>query len=180
MEGGRQADRRIAVTTEPWGADFGWPRLRRAAFRKLGQQPSCAGDFSPAAIIKHDLDFSRNRRGMVKRDSRTIVFDVSSHGFGHLGQIAPVFVELIAQHPTACVVVRSTHAASVVNNILGFHVDLHEPPPEATLVMLDPIAVDIAASAETYRALHARWDEDLGPARSRSYRAPKPISRSVP
>ena len=59
---------------------------------------------------------------MVKRDSRTIVFDVSSHGFGHLGQIAPVIIELIAQHPTARVVVRNTHAASVVNNILGFHV----------------------------------------------------------
>jgi hypothetical protein len=41
---------------------------------------------------------------MVKRDSRTIVFDVSSHGFGHLGQIAPVIVELIAHHPTARVV----------------------------------------------------------------------------
>jgi hypothetical protein len=54
---------------------------------------------------------------MVKRDSRTIVFDVSSHGFGHLGQIAPVLAELIAQHPTTRVVVRSTHAASVVKNI---------------------------------------------------------------
>ena len=68
---------------------------------------------------------------MVKRDSRTIVFDVSSHGFGHLGQIAPVIIELIAQHPTARVVVRNTHAASVVKNILGFDVDLDEPPPEA-------------------------------------------------
>jgi hypothetical protein len=98
---------------------------------------------------------------MVKRDSRTIVFDVSSHGFGHLGQISPVIVELIAQHPTARVVVRNTHAASVVKNILGFDVDLDEPPPEATLVMLDPTAVDKAASAEAYRALHARWDDDL-------------------
>ena len=68
---------------------------------------------------------------MVKRDSRTIVFDVSSHGFGHLGQIAPVVTELIAQHPTARIVVRSTHAASVVNHILGYHVDLDGPPPEA-------------------------------------------------
>ena len=98
---------------------------------------------------------------MVKRDSRTIVFDVSSHGFGHLGQIAPVIIELIAQHPTARVVVRNTHAASVVKNILGFDVDLDEPPPEATLVMLDPTAVDKAASAKAYRALHARWDDDL-------------------
>jgi len=98
---------------------------------------------------------------MVKRDSRTIVFDVSSHGFGHLGQIAPVLAELIAQHPTTRVVVRSTHAASVVKNILGFDVDLDDPPPEATLVMLDPTAVDKAASAEAYRALHARWVEHL-------------------
>jgi hypothetical protein len=97
----------------------------------------------------------------VKRDSQTIVFDVSSHGFGHLGQIAPVVTELIAQHPTTRVVVRSTHAASVVKHVLGFDVDLDEPPPEATLVMLDPTTVDIAASAEAYRALHARWDEHL-------------------
>jgi hypothetical protein len=141
-----------------------WPattELLLAIDRACGPLKGCAGDFSPAAIIKHDLDFSQNRRDKVKRDSRTIVFDVSSHGFGHLGQIAPVIVELIAQHPTARVVVRSMHAASVVNNILGSDVDLDEPPPEATLVMLDPTAVDIAASAEAYRALHARWDQDL-------------------
>ncbi len=98
---------------------------------------------------------------MVKRDSRTIVFDVSSHGFGHLGQIAPVVTEMIAQHPSTPVVVRSTHAASVVKNILGFDVDLDKPPAEATLVMLDPTIVDKAASAEAYRALHARWDQNL-------------------
>jgi hypothetical protein len=98
---------------------------------------------------------------MAKQDSRTIVFDVSGHGFGHLGQIAPVIIELIAQHPTARVVVRTAHAASVVNNILGLHVDLDEPPPETTLVMFDPSAVDAAASAEAYRALHARWGEHL-------------------
>ena len=49
----------------------------------------------------------------------------------------------------------------MVKHILGFDVDLDEPPPEATLVMLDPTTVDIAASAEAYRALHARWDENL-------------------
>jgi hypothetical protein len=83
---------------------------------------------------------------MVKRGSRTIVFDVSRHGFGHLGQIAPVVTGMIAQHPTTRVVVRSTHAASLVKNNLGCHVDLDEPPPEASLVMLDPTTVDIAAS----------------------------------
>jgi hypothetical protein len=93
--------------------------------------------------------------------SRTVVFDVSSHGFGHLGQVAPVIQMLVAQHPSARFVVRSTYAAPVVRNFVGFGVELDKPPPEATLVMHGPTIVDAMASAAVYRALHASWDEHL-------------------
>jgi hypothetical protein len=57
----------------------------------------------------------------------------------------------------------------VVKHILGFNVDLDEPLLEAGLVMLDPTTVDIAASAEAYRALHARWDQTLSATEVRAY-----------
>ena len=98
---------------------------------------------------------------MAKHEHRTIVIDVSSHGLGHLGQITPVIQGLIGTHPTARIIVRSTHAASVVRDFVGSGVALDTPPPEATLVMRGPTVIDEAASAAAYRALHARWDEHL-------------------
>lgn len=98
---------------------------------------------------------------MAKQDLRTIVVDVSGHGFGHLGQITPVIIELMRQYASVRVIVRSNHAASVIHSIVGSRIDRDEPPPEATLVMRTPTIVDVEASAEAYHALHARWDEHL-------------------
>jgi hypothetical protein len=98
---------------------------------------------------------------MVKQGPRTIVIDVSSHGLGHLGQITPVIQGLIGAHPTARIIVRSTHAAPVVRSFVGSRVELDTPPPEATFVMRGPTVIDEAESAAAYRALHARWDDHL-------------------
>ena len=90
-----------------------------------------------------------------------IVFDVSSHGFGHLGQIAPVITRLISQYPLVRIIVRSMHPASVIYAMLPKNVAICEPPPEATLVMKAPAMVDGFASAEAYRVLHESWDDHL-------------------
>lgn len=98
---------------------------------------------------------------MTKQYSHAIAIDVSGHGLGHLGQITPVVQELVARHPTARVIVRAAHAASVVRDFVGSGVELDQAPPEATLVMRSPTIVDAAASAHAYRALHAEWDAHL-------------------
>lgn len=99
---------------------------------------------------------------MVKQDFRTIVVDVSGHGLGHIGQITPIIQALVEAHPKVRVIVRSPHPTSVIRSFVGATVEIDTPPPEAMLVMRDPTIVDIGASAEAYRTLHARWDEHLG------------------
>jgi hypothetical protein len=90
-----------------------------------------------------------------------IVVDISGHGLGHLGQIAPVIRALGVRHPTARIVIRSPHAEVVVNDFVGANVAVDTSPPEATLVMRGPTVVDVVASATAYRELHAAWDEHL-------------------
>jgi hypothetical protein len=97
----------------------------------------------------------------MEQETHTIVFDVSGHGLGHLGQIAPVIQQMAMGFPEARIVVRSMHAASVLRDFIALNVDLDEPPPEATLVMRGPTDVDQEASAAAYRALFAKWDEHL-------------------
>jgi hypothetical protein len=92
---------------------------------------------------------------------RTIVFDVSGHGFGHLGQVAPVVRELTARHGDARIVIRSIHPADRVREFLGFAVETDHPPPEAILAMRGPSVVDRNASAAAYRALHADWSQHV-------------------
>jgi hypothetical protein len=98
---------------------------------------------------------------IATKEIRAIVFDVSGHGLGHLGQTAPVIQKLSAQYPAARIIVRSTQPAPVVRDFVGGRVEFDTPPPEATLVMRGPTVVDAAASAAAYGALHANWHEHL-------------------
>jgi hypothetical protein len=95
---------------------------------------------------------------MQPRHDRTIVFDISSHGFGHLGQVAPIIRELDRRHPKLRVVLRSLHPATRVRDFLGIAVAVETPPPEAIFAMLGSAIVDVAASAAAFQALHADWD----------------------
>ena len=98
---------------------------------------------------------------MIIKKEATIVFDVSSHGFGHLGQIAPVITGLSSRYPFLNLIIRSAHPASVIRSMLGDNVGISEAPREATLVMKAPAVVDILASSKVYSAFHARWNEHL-------------------
>lgn len=91
----------------------------------------------------------------------TVVFDVSGHGFGHLGQAAPVIQALRARCPHCRIVLRSAHPASLLRDFLGCEVVLAPPPPEATMVMHGPTSVDAAGSAEAHRRVCERWEEHV-------------------
>ncbi|BAQ15721.1 hypothetical protein [Methyloceanibacter caenitepidi] len=88
----------------------------------------------------------------------TAVFDVSGHGFGHLGQVAPIVQALRARHPSCRIVVRTALTAAVVRDFVGSRIELAPPPTEATMVMHGPTAVDPSASAEAHRRLCDNWD----------------------
>ena len=98
---------------------------------------------------------------MTRAYNKCIVFDVSSYGLGHLGQVAPVIDALGRRYPETRIVVRTTYASSVVKSFIASNVHIELPPPEATLVMRSPIVVDKIKSAAAYRAIHEKWEDHL-------------------
>lgn len=87
---------------------------------------------------------------------KTVVFDVSGHGFGHLAQVTPVIRDL-AQDANLRVVVRSALPPDVISNFVSGIIETASAPPDVTMAMRGPSTVDIAATAAHYRNLHADW-----------------------
>ncbi len=88
---------------------------------------------------------------------KSIVFDVSGHGFGHLAQVAAV-IRALAQDAAPRIVVRSALPGDVIRGFVGAIVETAAAPPDVTMVMHGPSTVDAAATAARYRELHAGWD----------------------
>ena len=83
--------------------------------------------------------------------------DISSHGFGHLAQTAPILNELANRLPELRLTVRSglpleklrTRIAAEFTHIAG--------RSDFGFVMRDAVAIDTAATAAAYRQFHADW-----------------------
>ncbi len=95
-------------------------------------------------------------------EQRTIVFDISSHGFGHLSQTGPVIDRLHALRPDLKLVVRTLHPPEVVAQFVSSAVEIAGPPPEATMVAPDAATIDLEASARAYRSLQSDWERVVG------------------
>ncbi len=87
-----------------------------------------------------------------------LLVDVSAHGFGHAGQLAPVLAELRRRRPGLRLTVRSTLAVDALAAILPGPFETAEPAPDPCLLMHDPVTVDREATRAAYDALEVRWD----------------------
>ncbi len=83
--------------------------------------------------------------------------DISSHGFGHLAQVAPVLNALRVELPDLRLTVRSGLPEERLRSRL--HGDfLHiAARSDFGYVMRDAVSIDHAATALAYRAAHANW-----------------------
>lgn len=90
-----------------------------------------------------------------------LLVDVSGHGFGHAGQLAPVLAELRRRRPGLRLTVRSTLATGALAAILPGPFETAEPAPDPCLLMHDPVSVDREATRAVYAALEARWEAIL-------------------
>ncbi len=88
----------------------------------------------------------------------TLVVDISSHGYGHLMQIAPVVRALKHLRPRLRLVARCDLPREVVADALGSEVDQAPAPPEIGLVMAAPHLVNCDATWLAYRELFADLD----------------------
>lgn len=107
-------------------------------------------------IVRSGTEFAEGGRSIVTRYPRLLV-DISAHGFGHLGQTAPVLNCLLRKLPGLDLTIRS----GLTREALARRIDIpfvHFPgATDFGYVMRNAIDPDLAATAERYRALHADW-----------------------
>ena len=83
--------------------------------------------------------------------------DISSHGFGHLAQTAPILSELMRWSPGLQLTVRSGLPLEKLRaRIHGDFTHIHDRS-DFGFVMLDAVRVDYAATATAYRQQHENW-----------------------
>jgi hypothetical protein len=85
--------------------------------------------------------------------------DISSHGLGHLAQVAPVLNELARLLPTLRLTVRSGVPPDKL--LARLHAQFTHLPERSDFgfVMHDATRIDLAASAAAYRSQHADWEQ---------------------
>ncbi len=88
-----------------------------------------------------------------------VVFDLSSHGFGHVGMTIPIIAALAARSSGLRVTVRCGLPQSLLEERIPIAFESAPAPPDPGLAMLSPFEVDVATSVLRYGELFARWDE---------------------
>jgi hypothetical protein len=90
--------------------------------------------------------------------SRRLFVDISSHGFGHLAQAAPVLGALARICRDLKVSVRSGLPPDRLRARIAAPFDLLPGRSDFGFVMVDAMRIDRAATGEAYRAWHADWE----------------------
>lgn len=83
--------------------------------------------------------------------------DISSHGFGHLAQVAPILNELARLRPGLRLTIRSGLPPEKMRTRIAVPFEHVVGCSDFGFVMRDAVDIDYAATAEAYRAWHADW-----------------------
>ncbi|MDR0379701.1 MAG: hypothetical protein LBI62_07160 [Candidatus Accumulibacter sp.] len=84
--------------------------------------------------------------------------DISSHGFGHLAQAAPVLDALARLLPGLRLSIRSGLPLEKLRARIGAPFESMTGRSDFGFVMLDAMRVDRAATGQAYRTFHADWE----------------------
>ena len=90
--------------------------------------------------------------------SHRILVALSSHGFGHLGQTAPVIDALRQRQPQVRFVVRSRLPEFKLREKLGDDIEIQAAELDIGIIQKDALNIDVEATAEKYHAFHQHWD----------------------
>lgn len=106
---------------------------------------------------------------------------ITSHGYGHAAQVAPVLNALRELYPELqLTLLSSLPKAFLHERIRGDFKHINEAP-DFGLVMHSALAINLDASAEAYRELHADWPDKLAQsARSLRVLSPDLVLADVP
>ncbi len=89
---------------------------------------------------------------------RPIVFAVSAHGFGHLGQCVPVIDALRERFPRIPVTVVSSHPPERVAEFMPGGVSIHSAPPHVTIAMRDALTVETEVTRRAFLDWHKSYE----------------------
>ena len=83
---------------------------------------------------------------------------ISSHGFGHLAQTAPVVNALWRQFPSLRVIVQSLAPKELLARQFVHEFEYVRQPTDVAMVMSGSLDVRVAESAAEYAAFHRDWE----------------------
>ena len=86
-----------------------------------------------------------------------LLVDISAHGFGHLSQTAPVLAALRRVRPDIELLVRSALPAELLSRRIEAPYAHLAVSSDFGFIMRNAIDIDVEASAQRYRQLHADW-----------------------
>ena len=92
---------------------------------------------------------------------RRVLFAVSSHGFGHLGQTAPVIQALRRANPKVELIVRSSVPVFKLREKLGDNIEIQHAELDIGMIQKDALRIDFDKTAEEYARFHERWEASL-------------------
>jgi len=85
--------------------------------------------------------------------------DISSHGFGHLAQVAPILNELARLRPELKLTVRSGLSLDKLRTRLHCDFEHIFGSSDFGFIMLDAVSINFAATANAYRTQHSNWTQ---------------------
>src|ERR1035437_982036 len=83
--------------------------------------------------------------------------DISSHGFGHLAQVAPILNELSRLCPELTLTVRCGLTLDQLSARLNCKFTYIAGRTDFGFIMLDAVRINPAATATAYRTQHSNW-----------------------
>jgi hypothetical protein len=106
---------------------------------------------------------------------------ISSHGFGHAAQVAPVLNRLVELQPGLRLSVQSSLPERFLRERIRADFTLLPEAPDFGLLMHSALDIDLSASATAYAELHADWESRLTAAAQRlSALAPDLVLADIP
>jgi hypothetical protein len=86
-----------------------------------------------------------------------LLVDISSHGYGHLAQTAPILNALVTVIPNLHLTVRCGLPREKLKERISSGFCHVKAASDFGFAMFDPMRVDLETTAQRYRAVHARW-----------------------
>lgn len=86
---------------------------------------------------------------------------ISAHGFGHLAQVAPVLNRLRQLLPGLRLTLRTTLPLSLLRERIEGDFELQAVADDFGMLQHSALEVDLPASLQRYRRLHANWAEEV-------------------